>query len=40
VFKNEVNKLKEDGLTPQEQITLEPYERDHAVVIGHYRAAP
>jgi len=37
VFKNEVNKLKEEGLTPTEQLTLEPYERDHAVVIGNYR---
>lgn len=25
---------------PAEQITLEPYERDHAVVIGQYRAPP
>ena len=23
---------------PQEQLTLEPYERDHAVVVGIYRA--
>ncbi len=37
VFENEVNKLKEEGLTPEEQITLEPYERDHAVVIGSFR---
>ena len=22
------------------QVTLEPYERDHAVVVGIYRAAP
>lgn len=39
VFKNEVEKLREDGLTPEEQITLEPYERDHAVVIGSLRPA-
>lgn len=37
VFASEVNKLKESGLKPREQITLEPYERDHAVVIGVYR---
>jgi rRNA 2'-O-methyltransferase fibrillarin len=40
VFKNEVNRLKEEGLTPQEQMTLEPYERDHAVVIGRFRPPP
>jgi rRNA 2'-O-methyltransferase fibrillarin len=40
VFKNEVNRLKEEGLTPQEQLTLEPYERDHAVVIGRFRPPP
>jgi len=37
VFAREVEKLKEDGFKPQEQVTLEPYERDHAVVIGTYR---
>jgi len=40
VFASEVNKLKKDNFKPQEQVTLEPYERDHAVVIGTYRAAP
>lgn len=39
VFAAEVNKLKKDNFKPQEQVTLEPYERDHAVVIGSYRAA-
>ena len=24
-------------MKPQEQLTLEPYERDHAVVVGIYR---
>jgi rRNA 2'-O-methyltransferase fibrillarin len=38
VFAAEVNKLKKDNFKPQEQVTLEPYERDHAVVIGSYRA--
>ena len=39
VFAAEVNKLKKDNFKPQEQVTLEPYERDHAVVIGAYRLA-
>ena len=37
VFAKEVQKLKEEKFKPREQITLEPYERDHAVVIGEYR---
>lgn len=37
VFASEVTKLKKDNFKPQEQVTLEPYERDHAVVIGAYR---
>eukprot|EP00735_Rhodelphis_limneticus_P008915 TRINITY_DN2385_c0_g1::TRINITY_DN2385_c0_g1_i1::g.20925::m.20925 TRINITY_DN2385_c0_g1::TRINITY_DN2385_c0_g1_i1::g.20925 ORF type:complete len:327 (+),score=84.78,sp/P22232/FBRL_XENLA/75.83/4e-131,Fibrillarin/PF01269.12/2.1e-108,GCD14/PF08704.5/5.1e-05,PCMT/PF01135.14/0.02 TRINITY_DN2385_c0_g1_i1:47-982(+) len=37
VFANEVKKLKQEKMKPEEQITLEPYERDHAVVIGTYR---
>ncbi|XP_003700952.2 rRNA 2'-O-methyltransferase fibrillarin isoform X1 [Megachile rotundata] len=40
VFAAEVKKLIADKLKPQEQITLEPYERDHAVVVGVYRPAP
>jgi len=40
VFAKEVKKLQEEKLRPAEQITLEPYERDHAVVIGQYRAPP
>lgn len=32
VFAKEVKKLQEEQFKPQEQITLEPYERDHAVV--------
>jgi len=39
VFAQQVNQLKQDGFRPQEQITLEPYERDHAVVVGVYRQA-
>jgi len=37
VFAKEVKKLQEEQLKPHEQITLEPYERDHAVVVGTYR---
>ncbi|XP_012264141.2 rRNA 2'-O-methyltransferase fibrillarin [Athalia rosae] len=37
VFASEVKKLVSDKLKPQEQITLEPYERDHAVVVGVFR---
>jgi len=37
VFAKEVKKLQEEKFRPSEQITLEPYERDHAVVIGVYR---
>lgn len=37
VFASEVQKLKADGFKPAEQVTLEPYERDHAVVVGSYR---
>jgi len=37
VFAKEVNKLKQEQFKPEEQITLEPYERDHAVVVVIYR---
>ena len=37
VFENEIQKMKDAGLTPEEYLTLEPYERDHAVVVGSYR---
>ena len=37
VFAGEIKKLQADQLKPQEQLTLEPYERDHAVVVGMYR---
>lgn len=40
VFAGEVTKLREEKIKPQEQITLEPYERDHAVVVGQYRPPP
>jgi len=40
VFALEIKKLKEMGFEPKEYVTLEPFERDHAVVIGSYRVAP
>lgn len=40
VFAGEVSKLKSEKIKPLEQLTLEPYERDHAVVVGVYRPPP
>jgi len=40
VFAAEVKKLKSENLKPKEQLTLEPFERDHAVVVGQYRPLP
>ncbi|KAK9868906.1 hypothetical protein WJX84_001136 [Apatococcus fuscideae] len=40
VFAREVKNLQEQLLKPREQVTLEPYERDHAVVVGVYRPPP
>lgn len=40
VFAGEVKKLVSEKLKPQEQLTLEPYERDHALVVGCYRPPP
>merc|ERR1719197_294249 len=37
VFAKEVAKLQAENFKPAEQLTLEPYERDHAVVVGSYR---
>ena len=32
--------MQAEKMKPQEQVTLEPYERDHAVVVGVYRPQP
>jgi len=40
VFAGEVKKMQAEKMKPQEQVTLEPYERDHAVVVGTYRPQP
>ena len=34
VFASEVEALRKDNMKPIEQVTLEPYERDHAMVSG------
>lgn len=36
VFAREVQKLREERIKPLEQLTLEPYERDHCIVAGRY----
>ena len=40
VFAQEVAKLQEEKIKRREQMTLEPFERDHALVVGVYRSAP
>uniref|UniRef100_A0ACB8FS59 Uncharacterized protein n=1 Tax=Sphaerodactylus townsendi TaxID=933632 RepID=A0ACB8FS59_9SAUR len=40
VFASEVKKMQQENMKPQEQLTLEPYERDHAVVVGIYSKKP
>lgn len=37
VFAQEVKKLQAEQFKPMEQVTLEPFERDHACVVGAYR---
>uniref|UniRef100_A0A060TBK1 rRNA 2'-O-methyltransferase fibrillarin n=1 Tax=Blastobotrys adeninivorans TaxID=409370 RepID=A0A060TBK1_BLAAD len=36
VFTQEVQKLRDERIKPLEQLTLEPYERDHCIVVGRY----
>lgn len=36
VFAQEVEKLRQEKFFPKEQLTLEPYERDHAVSRAFY----
>ncbi|KAI9886017.1 MAG: ATP synthase complex assembly protein atp12 [Watsoniomyces obsoletus] len=36
VFAREVQKLREERIKPMEQLTLEPFERDHCIVVGRY----
>jgi rRNA 2'-O-methyltransferase fibrillarin len=37
VFAQQVEQLQQARFQPEEQLTLEPFERDHAVVVGTYR---
>ncbi|EED44440.1 fibrillarin [Enterocytozoon bieneusi H348] len=37
VFANEVNWLKKHNFKPIEQVTLEPYEKNHALLVGYYK---
>jgi rRNA 2'-O-methyltransferase fibrillarin len=37
VFAQQINELKKFSFKPKEQVTLEPFERDHAVVTGFYK---
>ncbi|KAI5924636.1 Fibrillarin-domain-containing protein [Camillea tinctor] len=39
VFAQEVQRLRAEGIKPKEQITLEPYERDHCIVVGEYQGS-
>jgi len=36
VFANEVQKLRAERFKPLEQLTLEPFERDHCMVVARY----
>jgi rRNA 2'-O-methyltransferase fibrillarin len=36
VFAQEVKNIQKEMVKPKEQLTLEPYERDHALLIGTY----
>lgn len=36
VFAREVQKMREEKIKPKEQLTLEPFERDHCIVAGIY----
>jgi len=37
VFTKEVQKMREERIKPKEQLTLEPFERDHCIVAGIYK---
>lgn len=39
VFNREIETLRELGFRPEEMVTLEPYERDHAAISGTYRSS-
>lgn len=37
VFAEEVNKFRKDEIKPKEQVSLEPFEKDHAMMCGIYK---
>lgn len=37
VFAEEVNKFRKDNIKPKEQVSLEPFEKDHAMMCGIYK---
>jgi rRNA 2'-O-methyltransferase fibrillarin len=37
VFTQQLGELKKSGFKPKEQVTMEPFERDHAVATGVYK---
>lgn len=37
VFAMEVQKMRAERIKPKEQLTLEPFERDHCIVAGEYQ---
>ena len=37
VFAEEIKKLQKENFKPHEYLTLEPFERDHAIAVGSYR---
>ncbi|ADM12403.1 rRNA methyltransferase NOP1 [Encephalitozoon intestinalis ATCC 50506] len=37
VFAEEVNILRKHNIKPKEQVTLEPFEKDHAMIVGKFR---
>lgn len=39
VFANEVDWLKKNQFKPMEQVTLEPYEKNHAMIVGKFKAS-
>ncbi|AFN83886.1 fibrillarin [Encephalitozoon romaleae SJ-2008] len=36
VFADEVNILRKSNIKPREQVTLEPFEKDHAMIVGKF----
>jgi len=37
VFQSEIKKLRAEQFKPTEQLTLEPFERDHCLLVAEYR---